>query len=287
MPKNRRSYTFLIIPTATSTVRRLNIPVNYFYVIGVTLAALVVFSLLGALRWGKAEADHLRYQSVAEENSRLKSENDVYQKTYSKMKGQLSFIQDESKQLARQAKMEPVTDVDKLVGAGGPETVAAMERQADLLEHQVRLIGDQLRTDQLRIASMPGGLPVQGYITDGFGIRRNPFGGEGGREFHEGLDIAVAFGTPVSCTADGLVVWAAPYSGYGNLVVVYHSNGVTSRYGHMSKLAVEPGQRIKRGEQVGYAGSTGRSTGVHVHYEIRENDQPVDPRHYIQETHYQ
>jgi murein DD-endopeptidase MepM/ murein hydrolase activator NlpD len=283
MPKNRRAYTFLIIPTATSRVRQVNIPIKLLYIVGAVLGVLVLASLLGGARWARDEALSLRYQSLRAENERLKSENDVFQNRYSKLKGQLSFIQDESKQLARQAKMEPATDVDAQVGAGGPETVAALDRQADLLEHQVRLIGDRMRTDQLRLASIPTGYPVQGYITDGFGVRRNPFGGEGGREFHEGLDIAVAFGTPVSCTADGLIVWAAPYSGYGNLVVVYHSNGITSRYGHLSKIAVEPGQRIKRGDQIGYAGSTGRSTGVHVHYEIRENDQPIDPLHYVQQ----
>src|SRR5260370_725608 len=191
MPKNRRVFTFLIIPSTTSRVRRLNIPVNAFYILGGALSVLVLFSLMGAVRWARDEAQSLRYQSLKADNDRLKSENDVYQNRYSKLKGQISFIQDESKQLARQAKMEPATDVDGQVGAGGPETVAAMDRQADLLEHQVRLIGDRRSTDQLRLAAIPAGLPVQGYMTDGFGVRRNPFGGESGREFHEGVDVAV------------------------------------------------------------------------------------------------
>src|SRR5262249_62161092 len=104
-------------------------------------------------------------------NGKLKSEKDVFKNRYSKKKAQLSFIQDESKQLARQAKREPATDVDNQVGAGGPETVAAMDRQADMLEHQVRLIGDRMRNDQLHLASIPTGLPVQGYINDGFDVR--------------------------------------------------------------------------------------------------------------------
>src|SRR5258705_128723 len=134
-------------------------------------------------------------------------------------------------------------------------------------------------SDILRLASIPRGLPVNGYVTDGFGMRRNPFNGEG-REVHEGLDIAVDFGTPVTATADGLVIYAAPHAGYGNLVIVYHSNGITTRYGHLSRISVEAGQRVKRSDQIGNAGSTGRSTGPHVHYEIRENDQPVDPLRY-------
>jgi murein DD-endopeptidase MepM/ murein hydrolase activator NlpD len=167
-----------------------------------------------------------------------------------------------------------------MVGIGGPETVVAMDKAADHLEREVRHISDRLHSDVLRLASIPRGLPVNGYITDGFGMRRNPFNGEG-REVHEGLDIAVDFGAPVAATADGLVIYAAPHAGYGNLVIVYHSNGITSRYGHLSRIAVEAGQRVKRGDQVGNVGSTGRSTGPHVHYEIRENDQAVDPTRYV------
>jgi murein DD-endopeptidase MepM/ murein hydrolase activator NlpD len=185
-----------------------------------------------------------------------------------------------SKELARQAKMETGAEIDENVGAGGPEeSVSGLDKAADQLELRLRMIGDRIRTDQLRLASIPTGLPVNGYQTDGFGIRGNPFG-DGGREFHEGVDIAVDFGTPVSTTADGLVIWAAPYAGYGNLVAIYHSNGITTRYGHLSKITVEAGQRVRRGDQIGHAGSTGRSTGPHVHYEIRVNDQPIDPWRY-------
>ena len=97
----------------------------------------------------------------------------------------------------------------------------------------------------------------------------------------EGIDVAVDFGTPVTATADGLVIHSGLYSGYGNLVIIYHTNGITTRYGHLSRITVEAGQRIKRGDQLGHAGSTGRSTGPHVHYEIRENDQSVDPFRYV------
>jgi len=214
------------------------------------------------------------------ENDRLKDENDLYHNSIDKLKGQMSYIQDRSKEVARQAKMETQSDIDSQVGVGGPETVDKLSKAADQLEHQVMVIGDRLRAEQLRLATIPSGLPVLGYQTAGFGMRRNPFG-EGGSEFHEGMDIAVEFGTPVSATADGVVFWAGPYSGYGNMVAVYHANGITSRYGHLSRVAVQQGQRIKRGDQIGYAGSTGRSTGPHVHYELRVNDQPVDPSPYV------
>jgi murein DD-endopeptidase MepM/ murein hydrolase activator NlpD len=279
MPKNTGAFTFVIIPSATSRTARLSISKRLIYGAATGLGLLLCFGVLGIVWTIKHEALIIKYASTRAENERLKTQNDVYQDSYGKLRGQISFIEDQSKELARQAKMEPVADVDDQVGVGGPENISNLDRAADQLEHQVRIIGDRLRSDMLRLSSIPSGLPVNGYITDGFGSRRNPFG-DGGREFHEGLDIAADFGTPVTATADGVVIWAGPYSGYGNLVAIYHTNGITTRFGHLSKVGVEVGQRIKRGDQIGNVGSTGRSTGPHVHYEVRANDEPVNPAQY-------
>jgi murein DD-endopeptidase MepM/ murein hydrolase activator NlpD len=282
MAKDNRVYTVLISPSRTSKVRQISIHRNILRAVAGTFLVTLVLVMYGLARLGQHEALNLKYLSVKAENESLKQTNDAYQNSYSKLKGQISYIEDMSKELARSAKMQHSPETDELVGIGGPETpvtVVALDKAADHLEREVRHISDRLHSDVLRLASIPRGLPVNGYITDGFGMRRNPFNGEG-REVHEGLDIAVDFGTPVAATADGLVIYAAPHAGYGNLVIVYHSNGITSRYGHLSRIAVEAGQRVKRGDQVGNVGSTGRSTGPHVHYEIRENDQSVDPLRY-------
>ena len=283
MPKDNRIYTVLISPSRTSKVRQLSIHRNIIRAGATFFVVALMIVTDGVARLGQHEALNLRYLSVKAENENLKQTNDAYQNSYAKLKGQISYIEDMSKELARSAKMQHSPETDELVGIGGPETVVALDKAADHLEREVRHISDRLRSDVLRLASIPRGLPVNGYITDGFGMRRNPFNGEG-REVHEGLDIAVDFGTPVTATADGLVIYAAPHAGYGNLVIVYHSNGITSRYGHLSRIAVEAGQRVKRGDQVGNVGSTGRSTGPHVHYEIRENDQSVDPLRYAGQT---
>lgn len=280
MRRKRSSYTFLILPAQTSRVKQFEIPHYFMRMAACALLLFIAFVAYGVVRLAGHEALNLRYYAVKAENERLRRENDLYQSQYEKLKGQISFIEDMSRELARQVSMEPPSEIDLRVGSGGPESVAALDRAADQLEQQVRVINDKIRAEQLRLASIPMGLPVKGYITDWFGIRRNPFG-EGGSEFHQGIDIAVDFGTPVTATADGIVIWAAPYSGYGNLVVIYHSNGLTTRYGHLSRITVEPGQRVRRGDQIGHAGSTGRSTGPHVHYEIRQNDQPIDPANYI------
>jgi murein DD-endopeptidase MepM/ murein hydrolase activator NlpD len=280
MSNKKNRYDLLIIPSDTSRVKRFSVSRRAVYGAASCLAILISFVLFSTFHLSRYEALNLNYQSAKSDIEKLKSQNDAYHNSYEKMKGQLSYIQDQSKELARQAKMEPESDIDSQVGVGGPETVDRLSQAADQLERQVMVIGDRLRAEQLRLATIPSGLPVLGYQTAGFGIRRNPFG-EGGSEFHEGMDIAVEFGTPVSSTADGVVIWSGPYSGYGNLVAIYHTNGITSRYGHLSRVSVQQGQRIKRGEQIGYAGSTGRSTGPHVHYELRVNDQPVDPINYM------
>jgi murein DD-endopeptidase MepM/ murein hydrolase activator NlpD len=283
MSNDKRVYTFLISPSRTSKVRQLSIHRN---LLGAAAGCTVIFLALiiyGAVRLAQHEALNLKYISVKAENESLKQTNDAYENSYAKLKGQISYVEDMSKDLARRARMEHSPEIDDLVGIGGPETVVALDKAADNLEREVRHINDRLRSDILRLASIPRGLPVNGYVTDGFGMRRNPFNGEG-REVHEGLDIAVDFGTPVTATADGLVIYAAPHAGYGNLVIVYHSNGITTRYGHLSRISVDAGQRVKRNDQVGNAGSTGRSTGPHVHYEIRENDQSVDPLSYVSQS---
>lgn len=124
-------------------------------------------------------------------------------------------------------------------------------------------------------STTPSIWPVTGTITSNFGYRGNPIGG--GTGFHEGLDIAVDYGTPVRSTASGKVSMAGWVDGYGNLVEIDHGNGFVTRYGHNSMLLVVQGQEVKAGDIISLAGSTGRSTGPHVHYEVRVNGTPTDP----------
>jgi murein DD-endopeptidase MepM/ murein hydrolase activator NlpD len=129
-------------------------------------------------------------------------------------------------------------------------------------------------------SSVPNLWPVTGRLTDGFGGRRNPFGRRSS-EFHAGLDIAAAWGTPVTATADGIVEFAGRKSGYGQVVIVDHGGGIQTRYGHLSRIEVRPGQTLKGGDQIGCVGSTGRSTGPHLHYEVRVGEEPVNPMAYL------
>ena len=117
--------------------------------------------------------------------------------------------------------------------------------------------------------------PAAGYVSSPYGLRFN------GTEFHQGIDIAADMGTPIVATADGVVTAAGWNGGYGNMVDVDHGGGIVTRYGHASALAVTVGQQVRRGEVIAYVGSTGHSTGPHVHYEVRVDGQPVNPAGYL------
>src|SRR5271170_8009326 len=124
--------------------------------------------------------------------------------------------------------------------------------------------------------------PVMGHITDSFGERLDPFSGEGA--FHTGVDVASDYGAPVHATADGVVTIVENHAGYGRLVVIDHGFGITTWYAHLSSFSAIGGTRIKRGEVIGYTGISGRSTGPHVHYEVRVNNAPVNPWRYMKAT---
>jgi murein DD-endopeptidase MepM/ murein hydrolase activator NlpD len=128
-------------------------------------------------------------------------------------------------------------------------------------------------------AYTPSIWPVMGHITSSFGERLDPFSGEGA--FHTGVDVSSDYGAPVYATADGVVTYADNHPGYGRLVVLDHGFGITTWYGHLSAFSAVVGARVKRAEVVGYTGISGRSTGPHVHYEVRMNNAPVNPWRYM------
>lgn len=132
------------------------------------------------------------------------------------------------------------------------------------------------------LASSPSLWPVMGVITSSFGEREDPFNGEGA--FHKGIDIAASIGQPIRAAADGTVIIAGMANGYGREVRIDHGHGIQTVYGHMSAFAVTSGEDVKRGEIIGYVGSSGRSTGPHLHYEVLIHDTPVNPHKYLRET---
>ncbi|MGA7931413.1 MAG: M23 family metallopeptidase [Candidatus Sulfotelmatobacter sp.] len=136
--------------------------------------------------------------------------------------------------------------------------------------------------DWARASSSPSLWPVEGQVTGSFGERIDPFNGEGA--FHSGVDISSAYGHAVIAPADGVVTFADFFGGYGKAIMIDHGHGISTRYGHLSGFAVTAGQQVHRGDTIGYVGLSGRSTGPHLHYEVRINDTPVNPYKYLRMT---
>ena len=172
-------------------------------------------------------------------------------------------------------------------GQGGPLTPLSFstkgeaphpdgERANQILE---RL--DELNLYRIAVEKLPFAEPVKGAFryTSGFGYRNDPMGG--GRRMHNGSDFAAGHGSPIYATADGVVIDAGWATGYGRLVKIRHDFGIETRYAHLSKIHVREGQRVSRGERIGDMGNSGRSTGTHLHYEVRIDGNPVNPMKYI------
>lgn len=159
----------------------------------------------------------------------------------------------------------------------------------DLLKEQIRAtvdnvssIKEYLKEQSSVYLATPRGLPIEGRVTSEFGQRENPR--EGGSEFHSGIDLAASTGSPVKATANGVVSFAGWSGGNGNLVVVEHGFGYSTFYAHNKTLSVKVGDRVKRGGPLAFSGSTGNSTGPHVHYEVWQNGKSVNPRKFMQEA---
>jgi murein DD-endopeptidase MepM/ murein hydrolase activator NlpD len=152
------------------------------------------------------------------------------------------------------------------------KTVGSLSRKSSRLEEYFK---DQREV----LASTPSIWPVRGYLSERFGNRIDPFTGM--RDFHPGIDISVPRGTRVAAPADGVVVFCGTKGGYGNIIAIDHGYGTVTRYGHLDGFNVRPGQRVKRGDVIGFSGNTGRSTAPHLHYEVWVHDQMRNPIEYI------
>ena len=225
---------------------------------------------------------------------------DAAQRELNAMAARLAELQAETtrlnalgQRLSRDAELPPAEfDFGKPVGQGGggavrdiapAELAGGIERLGDDLRNagsQLSALENLLFNRARDRAALPSGAPVAGsYVTSGFGLRADPFGAGG--QFHKGIDYAANHGDPVLAVAEGVVTYAGERSGYGNTIEVDHGNGYVTRYAHNARLTRTVGDLVRVGEEVAKAGSTGRSTGVHVHLELWRDGRYVDPGRYL------
>lgn len=280
MTRDDRLYAFIVAHTSRSrsTIRRICIHKRWLR--AATVAAVLLVCAAGYGLYGiYREATHRR---VAAENERLRVENEKQRRQLEKLEDRVEAIEDKSRRLAEMSGVgEGESQTVQVKGSGGPGVVMD-EAAVAVVEARAAQLEEELRAYERALERIPSLWPVAGDTTDSFGGRRSPFGG-GSFELHSGQDINAEHGDEVVAAANGRVVFADWHGGYGQLVTVDHGGGLTTRYAHLSRIEVRAGQEVLRGQRVGAVGSTGRSTGPHLHYEVRLNEEPVNPRAYLPE----
>ena len=268
MARDDRFYAFIIAhtPRSSSRIRRFCVEKRSLRLLAFFAITLLCGSLYGFYGLTQ-QAAHFRTEI---ENQRLRAENERQRQELNALITRVDAVEDTSRKLAEKSGV--VNDEVTLPGTGGPalpldaNSLAALEGKMSQLERNMHAYEGVLRER----GYTPSVWPVVGKLESGFGGRRNPFGGNS-YEFHSGQDIDAAMGDPVVAGASGKVTFVGWQNGYGQLVVVDHGGGLTTRYGHLSHIDIAQGQTVERGQFIGRVGSTGRSTGPHLHYEIRIN----------------
>jgi murein DD-endopeptidase MepM/ murein hydrolase activator NlpD len=280
----KRFYIMLVARNAEGELLKIPIPLHYVYV-------FIAGALIGMLTITGMAGSYTRMLVKTQKFNQLKSEKDSLKEQYRQMEqvAQQNELQAQSlSSLANEVsalyglKPDPAFENDDPAAASMQQFYAlrntAMTGAASIGIGMGETHDVSIR-DWMRLASAPTLWPVQGRITGSFGERTDPFSGEGA--FHRGVDISSDIGTRIIAPADGVVQFADMMNGYGRAVIVDHGNGISTLYGHMSAFGVSQGQQVHRGETLGYVGQSGRSTGPHLHYEVRIFNTPVNPHKYL------
>lgn len=261
MTKNGKPFTFLLKRSNTSRIfiRRVEVSDKWIQNGALVFSAFLFFSLFAGGIYGVVSGGLINGLDLASA-----SENPAA--------AQLSAnpVQRQDIDYSRPDESDELS-----FNAGGPADPDELDAEAPELEKMMQSLRATMNP-----AYVPSIWPHASKINNEYGFRRNPFGGRT-YEFHAGMDIDGERGDIVVAPGNGIVREAGYKGGYGNMIEIDHGNGLTTRYGHLSKIEVEAGATVTRGSMIGLVGSTGRSTGPHLHYELRVNDRPVNPRFFL------
>jgi murein DD-endopeptidase MepM/ murein hydrolase activator NlpD len=290
----KRFYILFVARDAEGQLRKIPIPLHYLYVFlaGALIGMFTITGMAGSyarMLWKVASFNQLRSEKTAlqtryQQLEKVEHEKDMQVASLGSLANEVSVIYGlkPNPELAKAAQGAGQADevkysLDQLHALRSSALTGATTAALSLgLNHNASL------ADWTRAAAIPSLWPVIGPITGAFGERIDPFNGEGA--FHSGVDISSHFGEPVLATADGTVSYADFYNGYGRMIQIDHGAGISTRYGHLSGFAVTDGQTVQKGQVIGYVGLSGRSTGPHLHYEVRIHDTPVNPHKYLRTT---
>jgi murein DD-endopeptidase MepM/ murein hydrolase activator NlpD len=284
-------YTLIFVPNARAKFRKFQIPVRVAkWALGAaSVAGLMLLAILVHYAWMTSEVFELR--RLRAENASLLSRTKDYEANVGELKAKLAGLQKIVGKLGVMAGIEKLPD-SAVGGMGGASTAEAIApgldpglslRKMDLslsdLTRRSEKIESFYKDQSVMLASTPSIWPVRGYLSSHFGNRIDPFTGQ--RDFHPGLDISAPLGTKIHAPADGVVIFVGDKGGYGHCIMIDHGYGIVTRYAHLEGYNVKAGQRVHRGDVIGYLGQTGRANAPHLHYEVWVRDQAQDPIHYI------
>lgn len=296
------SFTLIVVPDRQSEVRRFRLRRAWILQ---ALGAIAFLMLVGAgmvVHYGTVVTEAQENPALRDENLKLKSEIAVIREQLAHVKGTLDRVELFDQKLRaitllsdpqRNLAMGP-TEVAPTLGSGdnqfvrstGQESPAALAAKLDKLSAEATRQEQSLQELQAffagqksLLASVPSVWPTRGWVTSDFGSRVDPYTSE--RVMHAGIDIAGPHGKEIIAPSDATVVFAGLEGGYGNVIVLDHGYGIKTRYGHLASVKVKPGERVKRGDLIAAMGNTGRSTGPHLHYEVRVNGIAQNPRKFI------
>lgn len=299
-PPKSQVFTVIVVSDASQAVRRFQVPRVWLSKAayaggGVALLALLVtghyLSLLGSSHQNgllERENEELRaqIQLVQEKVAHISATLDRVERFDAKLRTGVDQLQDPERNLA----IGPVGSAAAGPGpapaaagkmAGVPVGLGSLEAEASRQEQTLQQLTAYFDDQRSLLATTPSIWPARGWVTSDFGTRVDPYTAE--RKMHQGLDIATSHGQPIYSPSDGTVVFAGAEGGYGKVLVIDHGFGVKTRYGHVAEIFVRAGDRVRRGDKVAAVGNTGRSTGPHLHYEVRVNGIPENPRKFILE----
>ncbi len=298
----RKSYYIIFVAREEDgRLRKVPVPLRYAYVF-VAAAVVGLFTITGmAGSYGRMLLKTAHFNQVRSEKEALRhdyihleqvaKEKDVQVASLGSLANQVTALYGLRQGRATKASAESVAAPVLMDTAGSSQYLHSLDqlsalRNSALSGHMRRALEPEFGVTNLAdwgsSADAPSLWPVEGPITSSFGERQDPFNGEGA--FHRGIDISAELGQPVRAPADGTVLMAGPASGYGREVLIDHGHGIHTVYGHLSGFAVTAGQDVRRGDIIGFVGSEGRSTGPHLHYEVRIHETPVNPHKYMRET---
>lgn len=286
---DKRYSTIIFVPHARAKFRKLKVSHRLLFSLISLVTSSLCLSTFFSVQYFTSLSQTHELTKLRRENRELQSANESFSKSVESLRTQLRTVEDRTRKLAIVAGVSAL-DESSQGGAGGlrndPSAGTRYDDDVEKMSYRSRNIAKELSVLEQKFAaqnqmlsSTPSTAPVRGILTDGFGGRSDPFTGEPGT--HNAVDISSAIGQAVRAPADGTVVKAEWANGYGNVIYISHGFGYSTRYGHLSSFKVHPGDHVTRGQIIGYVGSTGRSTGPHLHYEVRLNNVPVNPLEYI------